>query len=277
MNRERRLANYVFAFFSAASLALLSLPLTGRVQALKACVSYLVFPIPARAGAVVGRFSDAPQQVVQLLNVDTENRRLREEIKETLLLRQQVEGLTRENERLEGALGLKPENGKVLRWARVIEREPANWHRSILVDAGSEDGVELNCPVLGIQESRLGIVGRVTEVGPRTAKVLLLTDELSAVAAYLPSSQWEGLLHGQGTFRLRMDYLPMDAQFAAGDAVYTSPTSAVFPPDLLIGTVTRVFERDPFLAFQSVEVSPAVQAATLKEVMLISRRRHGSS
>jgi len=69
-----------------------------------------------------------------------------------------------------------------------MERDPANWHRSLMIEAGLKDGIELNAPVLGVENGRLGAVGRVTELGPHWAKVLLITDELSSVAAYIPAS-----------------------------------------------------------------------------------------
>jgi cell shape-determining protein MreC len=70
-----------------------------------------------------------------------------------------------------------------------------------------------------------------------------------------------------------MNYLPIDAVLAPGEPVYTSATSATFPPDVLIGTVTRVFERDPFLTFQSAEVTLAIRPWNLKEVLVLRALR----
>jgi cell shape-determining protein MreC len=66
-----------------------------------------------------------------------------------------------------------------------------------------------------------------------------------------------------------MNYLHSEAVLTKGDAVYTSPTSATFPGDVLIGNVAAVNPRDPFLTFQSVEVEPAVNAAQLGHVMIL--------
>ncbi|MBI4376200.1 MAG: hypothetical protein HY549_07090, partial [Elusimicrobia bacterium] len=82
----------------------------------------------------------------------------------------------------------------------------------------------------------------------------------------------EGLLQGQGSSRLLLNYLPPDATIERGDLIFTSPTSATFPPEILIGTVSGLFERDAFLTFQSVEVKPAIEASRLKEVMMLKPR-----
>jgi rod shape-determining protein MreC len=175
------------------------------------------------------------------------------------------------------ALSLSTAAPAGLLWAHVIERDPQSWQSSLIIDAGDQEGVAVSEPVLAPRAGRLGVVGRITEVSWHTAKVLLLSDELSAVAAYLPESQWEGLVQGRGSSRLKMNYLPVEAELRIGDEVATSPTSATFPPDLLIGTVSRVFERDPFLAFQTVEVAPAVHPGRLKEVLILHRKRKGAT
>lgn len=276
MNREKRVANYLLSGFGLVSFILLSLPMTGKVRALRAYAAYLMTPLPYYGSRGVERLASLPAGVSRIISVDMENRRLTVEIKEAALLHAEVQALRRENERLALALSLSTSAPGALLWARVMERSPQTWNRSVLIDAGEEEGVEVNSPVLGAQGRTLGVVGRVTEVDPRTSKVLLLGDELSAVASYLPSSRWEGLVQGGGGARLAMNYLPVEAVVRVGDAVATSQTSATFPPDLPIGTVTKVFDREPFTAFQSVEVTPTVPPGSLDEVMVLRRRKRGA-
>jgi hypothetical protein len=153
-----------------------------------------------------------------------------------------------------------------------MERDPMHWYGSVGVDAGADKGVSLNDPVLGRKDDAVVAVGRVIEVRPMTSTVLLLTDQRSAAAAYLSSGTLEGLVQGQDAPHLRMNYLNSEAHLVDGDLVYTSPTSATFPPDVLIGRVSKIDPRDPFLAFQAVEVAPALDAAALQEVLILRAR-----
>jgi len=276
MNRDRRVANYYLLVFGFVSIVLLSLPLTSRVRAFRAFASYLYDPLPYYGGRGLLKMRELPSDVARLIDADARSRQMEAELKETALLRTEVEALRRESERLSHALSLSTAAPEGLLWAHVVERDPQNWQRSLIVDAGEQEGVAVNEPVLAPHAGRLGVVGRITEVGRHTAKVLLLSDELSAVAAYLPASQWEGLVQGQGSSRLKMNYLPVEAKVRIGDEVATSPTSATFPPDLPIGTVSRAFERDPFLAFQTVEVAALVHPGALKEVLILRRKSEGT-
>lgn len=278
MNRDMRAANYLLLFFSVFSLVLLSLPLSGKVRTFRACATYLLNPIPYYGNEAVDRVARLPADAVRLITGDMELRNARQSLKEAAYVREELRALTRENERLAQALAITAASPlKPVCWARVLQRDALNWHRSLTVSAGSLDGVELNAPVLGLLDGELGVVGRIMEVGLRVSKVLLLTDDLSAVAAYLPAKGWEGLIQGQGTGKLRMNYLPVDADIEVGANIYTSATSATLEPDMLIGTVTRKYERDPFLAFQSVEVAPAIAASMLKEVMILSPVKGGGA
>lgn len=268
MNRDHRVANTLALVFSTLSLVLLSLPLSGKVLAFRACVSYLLNPIPYYGGTAVNRLHDLPEKAAQLITGNVELFEARRRLKESVLLEAELAALREENARLREAAGLAPEGGHRVRWAEVLQRDPLHWHRSLRVAAGTRDGVRINAPVLGVFEGSLGVVGRITQVSPRTATVLLVTDELSAVAGRI-SDRWEGLVQGQGSSRLRMDYLPVKTEFELGETVYTSETSAAFPAGIPVGTVSRVFEADPFLAFRAVELEPAVPASSVREVLIL--------
>lgn len=269
MNRDMRAANYLLLIFSMVSIALLSLPLTGKVGTFRACAAYLLNPVPYYGERAYERLSALPAEAARIISADIELQNARRALEEAEYLKAELESMRLENERLLRAAAMAPAGLRAIRWARVMQREPLNWHSSLIVMAGAEDGVEVSAPVLGILGTEMGVVGRVTEVSDKTSKVRLLTDELSSLAAYIPSRGWEGLIQGQGTDRLRLNYLPVDAEIEVGERVYTSPTSATFAADLPIGTVVKIFDKDPFLAFQSVEVRSIVGASLIKEVLIL--------
>lgn len=269
MQRETRIANVVLGALVALSLLLLSLPLSTPVRSFKAGVGYLLDPLAYHGEAGYRRIAGSPERIRQLLQADIENEGLRAELRRSEWLATTVSALSLENERLRGALVLKAPAARSPVWVHVMERDPIHWYRSLVVDAGSDRGVSLNDPVLGPRDGLLVAVGRIVDVRPKTSTVLLLTDEGASVAAYLSSGTYEGLVQGQDGPRVRMNYLNAEVQLSTGDLVYTSPTSATFPPDVLIGRVGRVNAKDPFLTFQSVEIFPAADASSLQELMIL--------
>lgn len=272
MQRETRIAHYVVGTLTALSLVLLSLPLSSPVRSFKACAAYVFDPVAYEGERGVQKVAGAPARVRELLTADIENRRLQDELRRMSWLKADAESLGLENERLRRALGLKSPAGRHPVWAHVTHRDPQRWYASVTIDAGADRALSLNDPVLGRKDDAVVAVGRVIEVRPRSATVMLLTDQRSAAAAYLSSGTYEGLVQGQDGPRLRMNYVNSEAKIVGDDSVFTSPTSVTFPPDVLIGRVAQVNPRDPFLALQSVEVTPALDAASLQEVLVLRAR-----
>lgn len=276
MQRETRIAHYVVGVLTTLSLVLLSMPLSSPVRSFKTCASYIFDPLAFEGERGYQRLAQAPSRARELLSADIENRRLGEELRRLSWLKSSVESLSIENERLRRGLGLKTPPGRHPVWAHVMERDPLHWYASVAVDAGDDRGLSLNDPVLALSGESVVAVGRVVEVRERSSTVMLLTDQRSAAAAYLSSGTLEGLVQGQDAPHLRMNYINTEARIVPDDAVYTSPTSATFPPDVMIGRVARVYPRDPFLAFQAVEVSPALDSAALQEVLILRARAPSS-
>jgi len=269
MHREIKVSNYLLAALSALALVLLSLPLSAPVRPFKPGVVYLFNPVVYYGAKGAQRLANAPPGLARLLRADLDNVQLQAQLREALWQKSELEALRTENRRLAQALGLTPPKGYVPLWADIMERDPLHWYNSIMISAGQQQGVTLNAPVFGDQDGTLVAVGRITEVRRDSALVLLVTDEASSGAAYLSTSAVEGLVQGQGGPRLRMNYLPSEVSLSTGDLVYTSPTSATFPGEILLGHVMAINPRDPFLTFQSVEVRPAADAAALSYVMVL--------
>jgi len=113
------------------------------------------------------------------------------------------------------------------------------------------------------------LVGRISEVGPRTAKVQLLTDADSAIAALLQVSRVTGLVVGQPDSTLRMEYIPQEKNISVGEIVLTSGLGGFLPKELVIGQVTEVQQED-YELHQAAIVRPAVDFSRLELVLVIT-------
>ena len=77
----------------------------------------------------------------------------------------------------------------------VVGTDPIPYLRYVTINVGAQQGAEVGMPVVS---SGAALVGRVAQVGPRTAKVQLLTDAGSAVAALIQSTRVTGLVVATG-------------------------------------------------------------------------------
>ena len=148
----------------------------------------------------------------------------------------------------------------------VVGVEPNPYLRYVTINVGSLQGVEVGMPAVS---GGAGLVGRVSQVGPRTSEVQLVTDTDSAVAALLQTSRVTGLVVGQPDGTLRMEYIPQEEHVDVGDIALTSGLGGVLPKGLVIGQVTEVLKMD-YALFQSAVVRPAIDLSKLELVLVIT-------
>lgn len=261
----------------ASFLALLSLHLAltdtsvgERGYVLRRFISITMAPVQGafvsayRAGAraldryvaVIGVKEENEEYKKALVAMKAENHRLREELRLT--------------ERLKALLRYREETGLPSTAAGIIAYNEARWTRTAVINKGSSDGIAPDMAVI----TRAGVVGRITEVTPTTATVLLNTDPRSNIEAMVERTRVRAIAEGAGSGGLILKYVRELDDVRVGDTVMTSGFSGLFPKGLVIGEVTAVRKgRDNF--FDRVEVTPAVDFKTLEDVLVVLRTPGG--
>ncbi|HNT06341.1 MAG TPA: rod shape-determining protein MreC, partial [Anaerolineae bacterium] len=113
-----------------------------------------------------------------------------------------------------------------------------------------------------------GLVGHIDEVFPRTARVMLLTDPASTVAALIQSSRATGIVQGEGRRSLTMRFVEQSEPVVKDDIVLTSGIGGTFPKRLVIGQVVSVHRSDVEM-FLEIVVQSAVNFDRLESVLVI--------
>ncbi len=189
----------------------------------------------------------------------------------------QLDELLEENNQLRRALQYQEKSPLSLASARILSRKPSQWYNTVAIDKGGDEGIVVDAPVIVPIGEEAALVGKVTEVlGPRSAVVLLLTDEMCQVSAKLENSQEQGILSGQrGALRsqpnLKLRYLSKEAVADPGTKVFSSGAGELFPADLYLGEVAG-------LSVGAIDaeavVKPAVDFDRLVDVFVILPAPH---
>jgi len=177
--------------------------------------------------------------------------------------------LEAENNELRSALDFKKKTKFDVIPARVVRKQPQMWGKTIEINRGTDDGLDASLCVLA---SNGGLVGRVQLPGEEVSSVLLITDEISRVAARVEGTSEFGLIEGRrATYgeapRLRLRYLSKNAILRKGMKVYTSGRGNFFPADIPIGTIED-FEVGPVDG--EAEIIPSVDFTNLQTVFVIA-------
>ena len=272
MSREKDAANYALVFFAVLSVLLLLFPASKLAHTGRIALSYSLYP-SLHYGAKYEHFiRNVPANFVALLETDQENRALKARVKELEISLQNSSVMVAENERLSREMRIARTLPWAGSWARVVNKTPSDWYGSFFIDRGSDDGIQVNDTVLGMQGERAGLAGRVFEVYPKFSKVLLLTNAAASAVCAIEPAGLEALVEGKRTWLLKMNYVPEEAALAEGAELVTAPGGLLFPAGVPVGRVAKLYPRESFMNFITADVTPAVNVNTLKEVFVV--RRH---
>ncbi len=209
---------------------------------------------------------DVWQRYVWLIGVEAEREDLQKRIDALEAQNSRLIEFEHQNQRLQKLLNFVEESGLKGIVASVVGRDPSNWVRTITIDRGSVDGIQPNQAVVAGN----AVVGQTTVVNEHSAKVLLLTDNASAIDAIAQGSRAPGFAEGTGQKNLRLRYVLKEHPVQIGDRVISSGLDGIYPKGLLIGVVTQA---DPNLSglFQGVDVEPNVDLFRLENVLILAK------
>jgi rod shape-determining protein MreC len=228
-------------------------------------------PLQEGVAAVVRPIGSFVTNVFRSGSLAEENTTLREEIATLRREAAEVNSLRRENAELRRLFGLSERHGFTLMGATVTAEAPGNFEWAVIIDKGAVDGVTVDMPVINAD----GLVGRVVDVYPGSAKVMLILDPDSAVSVRLSASGDRGVLQGQREEPLVFRLIDAETEVQPGEAVETSGYSleeglgGVYPPSIQVGVVDSV-EPDPSNLTLEVRVRPRVDFSRLSTVGVIT-------
>ncbi len=203
--------------------------------------------------------------LVRMGEIYEENRRLRLTNTKLSLEVERMRGLKEENQRLRRMLEFKESAPLQLVPAEVIGRGPERANNSLIIDGGKDEGIEMNQPVISAD----GLVGRVIKVMGKRSTVLLLLDPDCRASSLVERSKVYSIMECDGG-RCYLRGIPLYVDVQGGDEVVTSGWGGIFPSGLKLGTVKRVSTKRSEL-LKVVEVKPAVDFTSLKEVFILQR------
>ncbi len=233
------------AFLKIPAVALLT-PVLGVVQAFTSPVSGFF--------DALGRTAAMAEENVALKT------QLEKALSEATALREAGE----ENRQLRALLNFERDNpGREFLAGRIIANDPNGLIRSVVIDRGSEQGVQKGMVVVVDR----GMVGRVVVVYPRAARVLLTTDASSVVNGVVQRSRVQGVATGRADGSLALQYVDKDADVKEGDVVVSSGLGGGYPRGITLGTVKRVTNADQAF-FKEVQLTPAATSGPL-EIALV--------
>jgi rod shape-determining protein MreC len=171
-----------------------------------------------------------------LFDLAQENARLREENGNLKKWQSTALALEAQSQVLRNMLNVPNTAPPILRTEPIIAEPGGLYVRSVLIGGGAHDGLGKGQAAM----SGAGLVGRITEIGAWSARVLLITDLNSRIPVILEGTRTHAILAGDNTAHPYLMYLPKAATVSPGDRLVTAGHDGVFPTGLAVGRVSSI-------------------------------------
>lgn len=249
---------YVGLIMAAIGLMMLGKADTIMMERVRMTLSDSVAPILDTLARPADTLAGGMSSIDSWINLHEENARLRAENERLLRWEAVALRLEQENQVLRNLLNYAPSPEARSVSARVIADFGGSFAHSMLLYAGSRNGISKGAAVL----SGEALVGRVIGVAARSARVLLVTDLNSRIPVMVAPEQTRAILAGDNSERPHLLHVMPETAIAPGDRVVTSGDGGVFPPGLPVGVVSGITET-------SIDVRPYVDLSRLDVVRVV--------
>jgi rod shape-determining protein MreC len=271
----------VLALLVGLSIALLTAyfgeSASGGLHAIQRGFLQVLAPLQEGASRALKPARDLVGWTGDVFDAKSENKTLRRQVHDLQSKLAQSETASRDATELRALVGFNRSSGFPSGYspvsARVIARSPTVWYAAITIDKGSDQGLRVDQPVL----SGTGLVGKVSDVAPDAARVVLLTDHTSGVSAQVVPNGANGLVKATvgNPSDLLLDFVQKGRSVPKGATVITSGwrssrLESLFPRGIPIGTVTRSDSNEREL-YQRVHLHPFADLRNLDVVEVLTR------
>ncbi len=249
--------------FSLFVLILLSLFIFGLdisklkpVEMLRSLLNDGIYRISAISSSPIRLTGVLKDSFIEHFFVYKENKKLKVEIENLRNKELNTLYLEAENKKLQQVFELDKKSDFETVTSKVIIDKNSPYLNSVIINKGSNSGIELGMPV--INEGSL--IGRIVEVNFISSRILLLNDLNSRIPVIVSPTGAQAILSGGGEKEPKLDYLPDNFEMAEENLVFTSGKDGVFYPGISVGkailknekVVTQLFSDPTQIVYVSV-------------------------
>lgn len=222
-----------FLAFAAMGLLVLSRLNHTAIVETRWRLTEMVTPLLSAAMVPFAPVRDAGRRITAQINLTDELERLKAENQKLNMWEWRARELERKLAQLETLSKVIEQPGLPFITARVIAEQSGAFAHSVIIDSGQNANLAIGFPVISAD----GLIGRIVEVGPKSARVLLVNDQASRIPVVVGANGVRAILVGENASDPQLKFVDPNAEVRPGDEIATSGVGGMFPRGLRIGQV----------------------------------------
>jgi len=253
------------SFYTIAIICILLLILKAPLSSLFGKIEDLLTPIQSSIYKKTEKTKDYVSNFRTYVDLINENEELLEVKLENEFFRKSLETLREENKKLRKSLEIKGYSRYNMVFANVSHKDSMSPYGEIKLDKGSNHGIKEDFPVI----INGGVLGRILKVQKNSSTVELISKDGASISTLNKLSGVIGIVSGNGSKILDMNYVTVEEPVKVGDELFTSGMSQIYPKGLYIGKVHKVSQEEEL--FVSIKVELPFNIYDIEEVAIITK------
>ncbi|MBO3698962.1 rod shape-determining protein MreC [Roseivirga sp. E12] len=158
----------------------------------------------------------------------------------------------------------------ILRYAEIVRNNVRLANNFFMINKGSKDGITAEMGVV----SPFGVVGKIRSVSKNYSEGISLLNTRNSFSAKHKGSDRIGTVQwdGRNPKIAKLLFITPDVNVQVGDTIVTSSFNAIFPKDIMIGTVESS-KRDANNTYLNIDIDLSVDFGRLSYVYVIENVR----
>ena len=235
-SKSRKIILIAFLFFASLILLLSRFESTSFSKDLRLFTSEISYQLSSFIITPVQMILSGYQKIDEIGNIYEDNKNLRaEQLAEAISFQELVE-MKLKLEEYESILNIIDKSKLSFKTARIKSNISNNYLNSIILDAGSSDGIKHGMPILGLK----GLIGFVDQVRNSSSVGILLSNINSRIPVSISDKSFQAIMIGQDINQPKVEFAKDIQKISLNDNVSTSGRGGIFPPYILIGKISSI-------------------------------------
>lgn len=267
-NKQTSILGAVITIVILVLLIFLTNVKTDKLSFLESVVSSVVTPVQRVFTDLKNKIQGNSAYFTDMKTLEQENEELKEKNSELETKVRELESIKADNATLQEYMNLTQKYADYTTIpAYVINKDISNYSSDLIINVGTDDGVDVNMTVIADK----GLVGHIISVTKNTAKVQVIVDSASTVSCNISTTEESIICKGtiENNQVLRASYIPTEAELIQGDSVYTSGLGGIYRKGILIGTIKEIITTSNSID-RYAKIEPAVDFSTVDSVLVIN-------
>lgn len=274
LHKIKKIKNFIFVFIVLALVTTIGLSTTrDQPSKVTGMVGSVFSPVQKVFYSIGQTFANSFDSLLNISKIREENNQLRE--RNNLLQEEniQLKYIVNNAEALKNEYEMLSKMQYDYVKSQIISRDIGNWFERFTIDKGTNSGIQIDDIVIKAvrTEDRLvkvGLIGKVVDVGYNWSKVVTIDDIGSSVSIKVLRTNEGGVAKGSISGTIEAFMFNQTEDLIVGDEIVTSGLGEIYLPNIYIGTIEKI-EKTSDLLTEKITIMPVVDFEKLYEVFVI--------